>query len=246
MHLLKGKAKPLEVLRRRKPCDLQQDCGNKFPGCDSHPPDQKNWMSGLNIEKVHLNKVVARKLKPSKVIGIPVITRPFAKCQSSSIYYQLKRGTRILDIRVQEDRLACHGILKSYSVDFVIQDIKKFLSETQSEIIILEIRTEYGHNDPPEFNKYLKIQLAEFLIHQDDHVFEKTIAELLPKRIICVWKLRNSPHPEAGGALWHAGYLKDEWIDTDWLWKKFHDNLENLNRQPPAMSRNFFDRVENT
>ncbi|CAL5377022.1 unnamed protein product [Camellia sinensis] len=100
--------------KRRKLCDLQQDCGNKFPGCDSHPPDQKNWMSGLNIEKVHLNKVVA-------------------------------------------------------SVDFVIQDIKKFLSETQSEIIILEIRTEYVHNDPPEFNKYLKNQLAEFLIHQDDH-----------------------------------------------------------------------------
>lgn len=111
--------------------------------------------------------------------------------------------------------MVCHGILKNYSVDFAIQDIKKFLSETQSEIIILEIRTEYRHNDPPKFDKYLKNQLAKFLIHQDDHVFEKTIAELLPKSIICVWKRRNSPHPEAGDALWHAGYLKDDWIDTD-------------------------------
>lgn len=148
-------------------------------------------------------------------VEIPIITHPFAKCQSLSIYYQLEKGTRILDIRVQEDRLVCHGILKNYSVDFAIQDIKKFLSETQSEIIILEIRTEYGHNDPPKFDKYLKNQLAKFLIHQDDHVFEKTIAELLPKSIICVWKRRNSPHPEAGDALWHAGYLKDDWIDTD-------------------------------
>lgn len=74
-------------------------------------------------------------------IGIPCITRPFAQCQSLSIYQQLVLGTRVIDIRVQEDRKVCHGVLVTYSIDVVIKDVKKFLSETQSEIIILEVRT---------------------------------------------------------------------------------------------------------
>ncbi|CAL5378197.1 unnamed protein product [Camellia sinensis] len=228
--------------------DLQQDCGIEFPGYDYHPPDRKNWMSGLNLENVQLNKVVWPGTHDSATnkIGIPVITRPFAQCQSLSIYHQLEIGTRVFDIRVQEDRHVCHGILLTYSVDVVINDIKKFLTETQSEIIILEIRTEFGHEDPPAFDQYLEDQLGEFLIHQDDQVFENTIAELLPKRIVCVWKPRNLPQPEAGGALWNGGYLKDNWINTDLPLTKFESNLKYLSEQPPAMSRNYFYRVENT
>lgn len=131
-------------------------------------------------------------------------------------------------------------------MDVVISDIKRFLSETQSEIIILEIRTEFGHEDPPEFDKYLEDQLGEFLIHQDDHVFEKTIAELLPKRVICVWKPRKTPQPKPGGPLWSSGYLKDNWIDTDLPSTKFESNLKHLSEQPPVVSRKIFYRVENT
>lgn len=227
--------------------DLQQS-GKVFPGSDYRPADRKNWMAGLNPENVHLNMIVWPGTHDSATnkIGIPCITRPFAQCQSLSIYSQLERGARVLDIRVQEDRRVCHGILLTYSIDLVIQDIKKFLSETTSEIVILEIRTEFGHEDPPEFDKYLEDQLGEFLIHQDDHFFEKTIAELLPKRVICVWKPRKSPHPKAGSALWSSGYLKDNWIDTDLPSTKFESNLKHLSEQPPAASRKFFYRVENT
>ncbi|KAK4340451.1 hypothetical protein RND71_041913 [Anisodus tanguticus] len=144
----------------------------------------------------------------------------------------LAMGTRI-DIRVQEDGRVCHGILVSYKVDVVINDVKKFLSETQSEIILLEIRTEFGHEDPPEFDKYLEDQLGEFLIHQDDYVFNKTVAELLPKRVICVWKPRKSPQPKHGSPLWSAGYLKDNWIDTDLPETKFESNMKHLSEQPP-------------
>ncbi|CAL5399742.1 unnamed protein product [Camellia sinensis] len=229
-------------------CSLRESCGHEFPGCDYRPPDRKNWMAGLNPEKVHLNKIVWPGTHDSGTnkIGIPCITRPFAQCQSLSIYHQLERGTRLLDIRVEEDRHVCHGILITYSVDVVINDIKRFLSETQSEIIILEIRTEFGHEDPPDFDSYLEDQLGEFLIHQDDQVFEKTIAELLPKRIICVWKPRKSPQPKAGGPLWSAGYLKDNWVDTDLPSTKFESNLKHLSDQSPVMSRKFFYRVENT
>ena len=64
-------------------------------------------------------------------------------------------GTRVLDIRVDENRHVCHRILSNYSVDVVIHDVKRFMAETQSEIIVLEIRTEFGHDDPPDFDKYM-------------------------------------------------------------------------------------------
>ncbi|CAK9141808.1 unnamed protein product [Ilex paraguariensis] len=229
-------------------CDLKQSRGCDFPGCDYRPSDRKNWMSGLDPGKIYVNKIVWPGTHDSATnkIGLPFITRPFAQCQSLSIYDQLATGARVVDIRVQEDRRVCHGILTTYSVDVVINDVKKFLSETQSEIIILEIRTEFGHEDPPEFEKYLEEELGEFLIHQDDNVFGKTVAELLPKRIICVWKPRKSPQPKAGGSLWSSGYLKDNWIDTDLPSTKFDSNLKHLSEQPPVTSRKFFYRVENT
>uniref|UniRef100_A0A7N0ZZZ2 Phosphatidylinositol-specific phospholipase C X domain-containing protein n=1 Tax=Kalanchoe fedtschenkoi TaxID=63787 RepID=A0A7N0ZZZ2_KALFE len=229
-------------------CDLYENCGQDFPGSDYHPSDRKNWMAGLDPEKVHISQIVWPGTHDSATnkIGVPGITRPFAQCQSLSIYDQLVRGTRVLDIRVQENRKVCHGVLVTYGIDVVLNDVKKFLGETQSEIIILEIRTEFGHEDPPEFEKYLEDQLGELLIHQDDQVFGKTIAEVLPKRVICVWKPRKAPQPRHGGPLWGSGYLKDNWIDTDLPSTKFESNLKHLSEQQPVSSRKFFYRVENT
>ncbi|KAL5991799.1 hypothetical protein ACLOJK_012710 [Asimina triloba] len=137
--------------------DLQDNCGNEFPGSDYCPSDSKNWMHQLDPQKLQLHNIVWPGTHDSATnkIGVRFVSRPFARCQSLSIYRQLARGARLLDIRVQEDHRVCHGILKSYNVDVVIDDIKRFLSETQSEIIILEIRTEFGHEDPPEFDEYL-------------------------------------------------------------------------------------------
>ncbi|KAH7849461.1 hypothetical protein Vadar_018259 [Vaccinium darrowii] len=142
--------------------DLQESSCCNFPGCDYHPPDRKNWMLGLNPEKVLLHKM--------------------------------------------EDRRVCHGILLTYSVVVVINDIKQFLAETQTEIIILEIRTEFGHKYPPEFDKYLEEQLGELLIHNDDSVFEKTIAGVLPKRVVCVQKQKREDHD----LVWENEYLRKQ------------------------------------
>ncbi|KAF3653880.1 hypothetical protein CQW23_20732 [Capsicum baccatum] len=227
---------------------LKQKNSTNFPGFDYHADDRKNWMSTLALEKLHVNQIIWPGTHDSATnkIGIPFISRPFARTQSLSIYKQLAMGTRVLDIRVQEDGRVCHGILVSYKVDVVINDVKKFLSETQSEIIILEIRTEFGHDDPPDFDNYLENQLGEYLIHQDDSVFNKTVAELLPKRVICVWKPRKSPQPKHGSPLWSAGYLKDNWVDTDLPETKFESNMKHLSEQPPVTSRKYFYRVENT
>ncbi|XP_057518000.1 uncharacterized protein LOC130798920 [Amaranthus tricolor] len=239
-----------KLLSVEKKClvDLKESCGCDFPGCDYHPSDRKNWMAGLDLGKLTINKIVWPGTHDSATnrIGIPFITRPFAQCQSLTIYEQLVKGARVIDIRVQEERRICHGILTTYSVDVVLDEVKKFLSETQSEIIILDIRTEFGRNDPPEFDKYLIEKLEDYLIHQDDHVFDKPVSEVLPKRAICVWKPRNSAAPKKGDALWSSGYLKDNWIDTDMPSTKFKSNLKHLADQPLVSSRKFFYRVENT
>ncbi|TYH37388.1 hypothetical protein ES332_D12G036800v1 [Gossypium tomentosum] len=198
--------------------DLNENCGETFPGCDYRPTDRKNWMASLGPKDLHINNIVWPGTHNSATdrIGIPCISRPFAQCQTLSVYQQLALGTR------------------------------KFLFKTTSEVIILEIRTEYGHRDPPEFEDYLEEKLSMYLIHQDDYVFGKTIAELLPKRIICVWKPRNSPQPKPGSPFCSAEYLKDNWIDTDLPSTKFDSNLKYLSDQAPVSSRYFFYRVENT
>ncbi|KAF3506156.1 hypothetical protein F2Q69_00009522 [Brassica cretica] len=171
---------------------------------------------------------------------------PLVECQRLSIYEQLVLGTRVFDIHVQNDRRVCHGDLPSYNVDVVLNDVIRFVSETQSEIIILEIRTEFGKNDPPEFDTYLVDKLGPWLIHQDDNLFNKQVSEILPKKVICIWKPRESPKPVRGGALWNSDYLKDNWTNTDLPWTKFQSNMNHLKEQPPISSRRFFYRVENT
>ncbi|KAL9244864.1 hypothetical protein vseg_018583 [Gypsophila vaccaria] len=72
------------------------------------------------------------------------------------------------------------------------------------------------------------------------------VGQVLPKRVICIWKPRNSAAPLTGSVLWSAGYLKDDWTDTDLPLTKFQSNLNHLGEQPPVSSRKFFYRVENT
>uniref|UniRef100_A0A0D9XG27 Phosphatidylinositol-specific phospholipase C X domain-containing protein n=1 Tax=Leersia perrieri TaxID=77586 RepID=A0A0D9XG27_9ORYZ len=173
--------------------------GENFPGSDHHPTDRKNWMAELGPDKVRINQVVWPGTHDSATdrIGIPFVTRPFAQCQSMSVYDQLAvAGARAVDVRVQEDRRVCHGVLASYSVDVVLADVKRFLAETVSEVIILEPR--------------------------------------------------KSPAPKPGELLWSAGYLRDNWIDTDLPETKFESNIKFLGEQPPVSQRKFFYRVENT
>ncbi|CAH8306736.1 unnamed protein product [Eruca vesicaria subsp. sativa] len=241
--------RPRDVMEQEAILDkLLASNGSRFPGDDYHPHDRKNWMGNLSIEKLTLNKIVWPGTHDSATneIGIDVVTRPLGECQTLSIYEQLVLGTRVLDIRVQEDRYICHGILASYNMDVVIDDVVRFLWETHSEIIILDIRTEYGRKDPPEFETYLTVKLGQFLIQQDDNLFNKALSEILPKRVICIWRPRQSPRPSRGGLLWNSDYLKDNWIDTDLPWTKFQSNMNHLKQQPPSSSRRFFYRVENT
>ncbi|KAH0915245.1 hypothetical protein HID58_029691 [Brassica napus] len=240
--------RPQDVIEQQGILDnLLASNGARFPGDDYHTPDLKNWMAHLSVETLALNKIVWPGTHHSATNGLPWPTRPLVECQTLSIYEQLVLGTRVFDIHVQKDRRVCHGDHRpSYNVDVVLNDIIRFVSETQSEIIILEIRTEFGENDPPEFDTYLVDKLGPWLIHQDDNLFNKPVSEILPKKVICIWKPRESPKPVRGGALWNSDYLKDNWTNTDLPWTKFQSNMNHLKEQQPISSRRFFYRVENT
>lgn len=228
--------------------DLLKAEGEEFPGCDYVAPDLKEWMGHLDLDKVRIKDLIWPGTHDSATdrIGFPFVSRPFAQCQNMSAYSQLAHGVRVIDIRVEKNCRVCHGILKSYHVKQVLADVNRFLAESKSEFIILEIRTEYGHEDAPDFDKYLIEQLGDNLIPQDPLVFDKTLKELLPKRVICVWKPQKAAAPSPGSPLWSSAYLKDNWTDTDLPYTKFKNNMTHLEKQPPANSRKYFYRVENT
>ncbi|CAM0908165.1 unnamed protein product [Alopecurus aequalis] len=222
--------------------------GNAFPGSGYRPANRKTWMAGLGSQNVRLHQVLWPGTHNSATNGIGdvLVTRHFSECQTLSVYEQLVMGCRVLDVRVENDRRICHGGILGYSVGVVLDDVKRFLGETSSEIVILEVRTEFNQQDPPGFDRFLIEQLGDHLIRQDDRVFNKTIAELLPKRVICVSKPRQSPAPNPGGLLWSAGYLRDNWSNTDLPQTKFDSNLDFLGQNPPLSQRKYFYRVENT
>lgn len=242
-------SKQIDVINEEKQLEsLEESRGSSFPGSKFRHPNHKEWMGTLALDDITTRDIVwpGTHNSATNKIGIPGFSRPFAQCQKLSIYEQLVIGARVLDIRVQQDRRVCHGPLCTYSVDIVLSDIKKFLSETSSEFILLEIRTEYKWLDPPEFDKYLISQLGEYLIPQSECLFDTPLKDLLPRRVFCVWKPAKDPAPSPSSPLWSSAYLKDNWIDTDLPLTKFMSNLDYLKKQAPNATRPYFYRVENT
>ncbi|GLJ16352.1 hypothetical protein SUGI_0276940 [Cryptomeria japonica] len=193
---------------------VQQKQGIEFPGSDFHASDHKQWMLSSNLSKATLRQIMWPGTHDSATdgMGLPLLIRPLVQCQTCSVYHQLLRGTRVLDIRVDHT---------------------------------MHIRTEYGHRDPPEIEEWLIQQLGDHLLAPQMSVFGKTLGELMPKRVICVWKPSSSSSP-AVSPLWSSGFLRDNWIDTDLPVTKFESNMEYLAAQVPVDSRYYFYRVENT
>lgn len=71
--------------------DLKEKTSSNFPGSDYRSDDRKNWMSTLALEKLQVNQIIWPGTHDSATnkIGIPFISRPFARTQSMSIYNQL-------------------------------------------------------------------------------------------------------------------------------------------------------------
>jgi hypothetical protein len=232
----------------RRLAELLRSEGADFPRSDYKATEPKEWMGQLDLDRVKLRDIVWPGTHDSATdeIGIELVTRPLAQCQSLSIFGQLELGVRAVDIRIEQNRKVCHGILTSYHVQRVIDDVKRFVRETTAEFVILEIRTEYGHEDPEGFEAYLVDELGESLIAQEEQNLDRPLRDLLPKRVLCIWKPQKAAAPAPGSLLWSSSHIKDNWVDVDLPHTKFQKNLENLEKHGPAHARNYFYRVENT
>ncbi|WOL18368.1 hypothetical protein Cni_G27163 [Canna indica] len=106
--------------------DLHSFAGDAFPGSDFHPVSCKTWMSELGRDRLRLNQIIRLGSHDSAMndIDIHVVTRPFTECQTIFVYEQLVLGARVLDVRVEKEPRITHGILKSYSVDIVLDTVK--------------------------------------------------------------------------------------------------------------------------
>lgn len=79
-------------------------------------------------------------------------------CQNTSIYEQLKRGARYLDIRIGgtptsasvDDVFICHGILKGGNFGNVMEEVSEFLTENPGEFVVMEVVYVNIHEMPPE------------------------------------------------------------------------------------------------
>lgn len=242
-------SKEIDVIEEENQLEiLEESRGTSFPGSNYKHPNHKEWMATLALDEITARDLVWPGTHNSATdkIGIPCITRPFFQCQELSIYDQLVMGVRAFDIRVQKDQRVCHSFCCTYNVDVVLNDIKRFLSETSCEFILLELRTEYKQLDPLDFDKYLTSFFGSYLIPQTEKLLDRPLKDLLPGRLFCVWKPKVSPKPAAGSLLWSDTYLKDDWIDTDLPLTKFNSNLAYLRKQAPNAVRPYFYRVENT
>ncbi|KAJ8432967.1 hypothetical protein Cgig2_032799 [Carnegiea gigantea] len=151
-------------------------------------------------------------------MGIPLVSRPFAQCQL--------RATRKwypgFGYWVQQHCRVCHGILLTYSVDVEVSP------ETKSEIIIQEIRTEYGHKDLPVYGKYLVEELADYLILLDEASCRGSSKE---DRLCLETEPVQGPDIP-GHPLRSVRYLRDNyWINIRLPLTKFESNLEYLEEQ---------------
>lgn len=77
-------------------------------------------------------------------------------------------------------------------------------------------------------------------------MFCKTLRELLPQRVILIWKPQAAPAPSPGSPIFSSGYIYDNWTDTDLPATKFDKNIEYLGKQQNNDVRKVFYRVENT
>jgi hypothetical protein len=122
--------------------------------------DNSIWMKGLPNNTV-LSDVVFPGSHNSSTKVIYGIYDSLAICQEYSVYEQLKAGIRYLDIRICDDTpdnevWVSHTFLSCKLKD-VLVEIASFLSNYKSEIVLLDITTDYNRklSNPQKLNTLL-------------------------------------------------------------------------------------------
>ena len=100
-----------------------------------------------------LPKWASEALKIAEAVGVPAdrLVRRWARAQTDSVGAQLERGARYLDLRAGWDgdstAWRIHHALEGQAVDEILEEIKVFLVERPSEVVIVELSHFLGDPD---------------------------------------------------------------------------------------------------
>ncbi len=108
---------------------------------DTQQPDEfySKWMSYVSSTTLVKDMVI-----PGSHDAGSYTMSYVAKTQDHSVYEQLKRGVRYLDLRVEKAKdgtlYIYHGSVRGVELDVVLDDVKQFLSRYKTETVILDFQ----------------------------------------------------------------------------------------------------------
>ncbi|KAJ9446740.1 Endo-1 [Diplonema papillatum] len=184
---------------------------------------KKRWMTDgyKNNDGVQLRRICIPGTHNSATHGIQGVPENLAQCQELSLYEQLARGHRYLDLRVKKDGSDFwihHGDVLSVKVKEAFDDIDKFAEENPKEILIVHIQnvgdmSEDEHKDltddhvVPTFGAYMAPRSygvgATFKKFWDNS-----------KSLILIWGGAN--YASLSANYWHQGStMNSHWSNTN-------------------------------
>jgi hypothetical protein len=187
-----------------------------LPGTHNSGVTTVNW----NVEPVLHNPTFQKIWRWRYIPCVKHITNDWTITQTSTIYFQLMKGIRYLDIRVSfinGDFYLSHTFM-CYPLDKALNDILRFLENYPNEIIFLRLNRDWENKQTmtPDVTElllnYLYNKLNTFLIKKPTNNIFPTFGNILKTngRIIMYY---DSNHSEKS-YIWPTEFVKSGWIET--------------------------------
>ncbi|MBB64526.1 MAG: hypothetical protein CMO81_05635 [Waddliaceae bacterium] len=162
--------------------------------------------------------------------------------QNGSVYEQLKQGIRFLDLRVmwnaETESFACSHTFLTASLDEVLSDVRRFIDEHPSEVVVTKFKSDFAHRKEIEgHEKDLLERISQAwgdcmlqAPHSNTEESSK-IKDMLTTnhRIQCFYKAEDNKvqHP----SIWDGDNLEEFWIDgsnIDDRLKEIEDGIKSI------------------
>ncbi len=145
-----------------------------------------------------------------------------ANCQSKTIHEQLCSGIRFLDIRVEkkgENLIAVHSVVncktldnkRILTLDDVLSDCKKFLSENQSETILFSLKRDDGDSSEETFDTFFNNYFNDEIWFKENRF--PTLSEVRGKLILinrCHPDIENTKYTDMNSGINFSGWPYQE------------------------------------
>ena len=130
--------------------------------------------------------------------------KPWTETQDISLNAQLKRGIRVLDLRIGQnkpgDYLIVHDVFRTnYTLKEALKEVTDFIDSTSKEIVVLDfhrfVNLGEGIFDYDQLKSQIKIYLSGYYLHVSqgkDKRLKDIWASVEKNRIVVAWNNNNS------------------------------------------------------